>query len=576
MTRSIAPKVVGLYARTSSDEQREVGSIRTQLEYARKRARLEGWRLVEFVDDGVSGKKYPLAKRPAGARLLEAIARHELQAVATYRLDRLGRRARFIHEALDAFEAAGVAYMSLTEPFDTSTPAGKLLPGMLAVMSEFESDSIAQRTSDGRDRVARIDNRWTGGPTPYGFLVNEHKELVVKEDEARIIRMIFDLCIREGLGAERIARTLNEEGIPYASTGPRVARSHKEKVAAPWHNVAVADVLRNPLYAGRATYYARSKLGRQLVHRSVPAIVSPATFAAARRVVEARHKWAGSHAKYDYLLRGLLVCARDGRSLIGRMWYGKGDGRRGEHSLPIYYCKFCPRGDRPIVPEEKVLEVLWVDVLDFLSHPDETLRAMARSEAEAGSAEDRAERDALEIARAISELEDQETKLVSDHLRSRITPAVFERTLRAIHNERAKAERRIQEAREARAAAARAARESQEVRQLLRSLRGIAEDAGTDRRRRAEIVRTVTKGIAVHRAGGRTRLAITYAFQGTAAADLTSAPVRVASSSSVPPQTAPGADSRRTPSSPIPSRSASAESPSRPWGRRAPPSSSRR
>lgn len=543
--------VVGLYARTSSDEQREVGSIKTQLDYARRRAKLEGWRLIEFADDGVSGKKYPLAKRPSGARLLEAIAQREVEAVATYRLDRLGRRARFIHEALDAFEAAGVPYMSLTEPYDTSTPAGKLLPGMLAVMSEFESDSIAQRTSDGRDRVARIENRWIGGPTPYGFLIDEQKQLIVKENEASVIRSIFEMCVRANMGAQRIADRLNAEGIPYASTGPRAAKSHKQKVAALWHSVAVADILRNPLYSGRASYYARSKAGRQLVYRSVRAIVTPATFAAARRVVEARRNWSSSHAKYDYLLRGLVVCGRDGRNLIGRKWYGKGDGR-GHNTLPIYYCQHCPPGDRPIIPESTLLDTLWADVLDFLSHPDETLSAMARSEAEAGTAEDRAERDLLAIAQEICEFEEQETKLLHDHLRNRITPAVFDRTLRSIQNERAKAERRLQEARDARAAAARAAKESQGVRTLLRSLRGIAERAGTDARRRAGIVRTVTKQIVVHRASGQSRLAITYAF-GRSVPVPASEP---ASSASLAMKTASGAGSRRRRSSPTPPRRA--------------------
>lgn len=534
---------VGLYARVSSDEQREQQTIRTQLDYARGRAKLEGWTLHEYVDDGVSGKKLPLAKRRAGAELLEAARRGEIAKVVTYRLDRLGRRARFIYEALEDLNAAGVAYASLTEPFDTGTPAGKLFLGMLAVTAEFESDSIAQRTSDGRDRVARLDGRWIGGPTPYGFLVNERKELVIKEDEARVVRMIFDLCIGNAMGAGRITRTLNDEGIPYASTGPRAARSHKQKVAAQWHSVAVADILRNPLYAGRAMYYARSKLGRQLVHRAMPAIVSPSTFAHARHVVESRHVWSRAHAKYDYLLRGLLVCARDGRSLIGRKWYGRGDGR-GKNTRPIYYCQHCPAGERPVIPEDVVLETLWTDVLELLSHPDETLRAMARSEADAGSAGDRAERDALEISREIQELEDQEGKLVRDHLRSKVTPSVFEKTLRNIQNERARAQHRLEEAREARAAAARAATESEEVRALLRSLRGVAEHDGADVRRRAEIVRTVTKGIVVHRAGGRSRLAITYAFSARAprAAGLPGASAASASSTSLATRTAGAAD----------------------------------
>ena len=71
-------EAVALYARVSSDEQREQQTIRTQLDYARGRAKLEGWTLREFIDDGVSGKKVPLGKRPQGGLLLEAARRGEI------------------------------------------------------------------------------------------------------------------------------------------------------------------------------------------------------------------------------------------------------------------------------------------------------------------------------------------------------------------------------------------------------------------------------------------------------------------------------------------------------------------
>lgn len=64
---TLVTESVGLYARVSTDEQAERQTIRTPLEYARGRAKLEGWTLREFIDAGVSGKKIPLAKRPAGA-----------------------------------------------------------------------------------------------------------------------------------------------------------------------------------------------------------------------------------------------------------------------------------------------------------------------------------------------------------------------------------------------------------------------------------------------------------------------------------------------------------------------------
>jgi site-specific DNA recombinase len=549
-------KKVGLYARVSSDEQREQQSVRTQLEYARGRAKLEGWTLREFVDDGVSGKKLPLAKRPAGAALLEAARRGEIARVITYRLDRLGRRAKFINDALEELTAMGVPYTSLTESFDTSTPSGKMFLTILAGMAEFESDSITQRTSDGRARVAQIDHRWLGGPPPYGYSVGEDKVLVVNPDEAAIVREVFSLCVKDDLGAQRIADALNARGIPYGSTGPRDAKRHT-KQAAPWHSVAVNDVLRNPLYAGRASYYKRSTQGRQIVFRSSPPIVTHALFAAAQANIDRRATWGSAHAKHDYLLRGLMICGRDGRNLIGRKWYGRGDGR-GHNNRPVYYCQHCPKGARPIIDERQVLDILWADVLDFLEHPDAALRAMARTAAESGQAEDSAEKSMLAVAEEIRELEAQEERLVDLTLKKLITPSVLQKKANALRAERDRAEQRLASARSARSAALRAGAETVALKRLLGGLRKRAESIGKDDVGRALIVRTVTKQIVAY---ATNRLEVTYAFQASPAGQVdghSASAASAVSSASVATQTALAAGSRRTPSSPSPLRCACA------------------
>jgi site-specific DNA recombinase len=412
-------------------------------------------------------------------------------------------------------------------------------------MAEFESDSITQRTSDGRARVAHLDHRWLGGPPPFGFAVGEDRILVVHPDEAASVRELFSLCVTGNLGAQRIADTLNARGIPYTgSTGPRAAKKHPRR-AAPWHAVAVNDILRNPLYVGRASYYKHSTQGRQIVFRSVPPIVTAAIFAAAQTAIGRRWTWGRSHAKYDYLLRGLLVCGRDGRNLLGRKWYGRGDGR-GHLNRPIYYCEHCPPGERPIIDERQVLDILWRDVLDFLEHPDAALRAMARTAAESGQAEDTTEKSLLAIAEEIRELEAQEERLVDLTLKKLISPSVLQKKANTLRAERDRAEQRLVAARGARTAALRAGAESAGLKRLLAGLRTRAETIGTDDAGRALIVRTVTKGIVTHRTAGKSRLEVTYAFQGSEAASRPGASEPSASSASLATQTASGARSPRT------------------------------
>jgi site-specific DNA recombinase len=546
-------ETVALYARVSTDEQAEKQTIRTQLEYARGRAKLEGWTIREFTDEGVSGT-VPLAQRPGGRELLAAVRAGDVNVVVTFRLDRLGRTQRIVLEAIDQLKAAGARYRSLTEPFEVGTPFGDAALGMTSVFSQLERDSMSQRTQEGRARVAQIDHRWLGGLPPFGYAVGEDKMLVVNPDEATAVREIFRLCVDDDLGAQRIADALNARGVLYTSTGPRAAKRHAKQPSR-WHSVAVNDILRNPLYAGRASYYRRSTQGRQIVFRSSQPIVSQATFAAAQRAIDRRATWGSSHAKHEYLLRGLLTCARDGRSLIGRRWYGRGDGR-GRNTRPIYYCEHCPAGARPIVDERKVLDLLWGDTLEFLEHPDAALRAMARTAVESGRAEDSAEKSMLATAAEIREIEAQEERLVDLHVKKLITPAILQKKANTLRAERDRAEQRLAAARGARAAALRVGAETAAMKRLLATLRERAEAIGSDDAGRAQIVRTVTKGIVVHRAAERSRLAVTYAFQAAEAVSRTASSAEAASSSSVATGTASAADSRRRPSSPSPSRCA--------------------
>lgn len=505
---------VALYARTSSDEQRDQQTIKTQLEYARGRARLEGWTLREFVDDGVSGKKIPLAKRPAGAELLAAARRGEITRLVTYRLDRLGRRARYIHEALEDLTEAGVAYQSLTEPFDTATPAGKLFLGLLASMAEFEADSIAQRTGDGRKRVASYEGRWLAGPVPYGYSSGEDHRLVVELAEAKVVREIFAAAIA-GNGSRRIAAELNERGIPYASDR---AGKRCNLARATWDGAVITRILRSETYAGRAAYFRRSRL-TEAIYRDVPAIITPATFLAARRAVAQQQRFGGAHASRDYALRGLVTCGGCERAMIGRRNYSYVPKTKPATADPkyAYYCSSCPTGQRPTLLERPMVDVLWNDVLDLLAHPDATLRALARSATEVGSAEERTERELIALTAKMRELDDQEEQLIEMRLAKTITAAILEKKAKAVQAQRAQIRLQIEAVRQERAAAVRAAAETVSVRKLLAGLRQQAERAGEDLAVRTEIIRAVTKRITVSRSGGRTRAYVTYAF-GPAAA----------------------------------------------------------
>ncbi len=142
------------------------------------------------------------------------------------------------------------------------------------------------------------------------------------------------------------------------------------------------------------------------------------------------------------------------------------------------------------------------------------------------------------VAREIRELEAQEERLVDLTLKKLVTPSLLEKKANALRAERDRAEQRLLAARSLRTAALRAGAESASVKRLLGSLRKQAEAIGTDDSGRALIVRTVAKGIVTHRTAAKSRLEVTYAFQGSEAASRPGATEPSASSASLATQTA--------------------------------------
>ena len=148
---------VALYARVSTHDQ----TAENQLLELRQYIAARGWTAIEeYVDQGVSGSK---DRRPALDRLVADVRRHHVQAVACWRLDRLGRNLRHLVLLLDEWQSRGIAFITLGEGIDTSTPAGRLVAGVLASIAEFERARIQERIHAGLAR-ARAQGKRLGRP----------------------------------------------------------------------------------------------------------------------------------------------------------------------------------------------------------------------------------------------------------------------------------------------------------------------------------------------------------------------------------------------------------------------------
>ena len=145
-----------IYARVSTLDQH----VENQLQELRQYVERRGWTPVEYVDRGVSGAK---DRRPALDDLLKAARRRRFDVLVCWRLDRLGRNLRHLILLLDELQALGIAFVTLGEGIDTSTPAGRLQLHILSAIAEFERSRIQERVRAGLAR-AKAQGRRLGRP----------------------------------------------------------------------------------------------------------------------------------------------------------------------------------------------------------------------------------------------------------------------------------------------------------------------------------------------------------------------------------------------------------------------------
>src|SRR5262249_36878416 len=150
--------------------------------------------LPERYDDG--GFTGANIDRPAFQRLLADVTAGRVDVVTVYKFDRLSRSQLDFIQLLDLFHRHGVAFVSITQAFDTSTSVGRMVVGMLASFAQFERETTSDRV---RDKVlaSRRRGMWTGGHPPLGYDLLE-KRLVINPGEAERVRATFALYLSFG------------------------------------------------------------------------------------------------------------------------------------------------------------------------------------------------------------------------------------------------------------------------------------------------------------------------------------------------------------------------------------------
>jgi len=162
------PLRVALYARVSTHDQQTLPlQIRALREYAAKRR----WTIVAQIKEVGSGA----SQRERRETLIAAARRREIDVVLVWRLDRWGRSVADLVSTLQELQHLGVAFVSLTEALDLTTPAGRAMAGLLAVFAEFEREILRERVRAGLDHARQQGKRLGRPPSVVHCAVEAQK-----------------------------------------------------------------------------------------------------------------------------------------------------------------------------------------------------------------------------------------------------------------------------------------------------------------------------------------------------------------------------------------------------------------
>jgi site-specific DNA recombinase len=381
-------KPAALYARVSSDRQKENHTIASQVAELNQYAETNGYVVPpewQFQDDGYSGATLV---RPGLEALRDLAAEGQIQTVLIYSPDRLSRK--YAYQVLLAEELArgGVELIFLRAP-SGATAEDQLLVQFQGMIAEYERAQIAERSRRGKRHRAQQGsiNVLSGAPYGYRYVKKTDSSAAyyeVVESEAEVVRLIFDAYTRQGLSIGAIAGLLNQREVPTRTQHSR------------WERPTIWRMLHNPAYEGRAFYgktelRPRQRITRRLRQRGlssrdsafrerprqewieipVPALVSEATFALAQEQAEKNKRFSPRRTIEPSLLQGMLVCQRCGyglyrtstRTSTRTIYYYRCLGRDGYRHLKGAVCDNLP------IRQDHLDGVVWQEIMRLLEDP---------------------------------------------------------------------------------------------------------------------------------------------------------------------------------------------------------------
>jgi DNA invertase Pin-like site-specific DNA recombinase len=359
-----------IYTRKSSEEglEQSFNSLDAQREACQayiQSQRQEGWRALpaHYDDGGFSGGSM---ERPALRRLMADIQASRIDTVVVYKVDRLTRSLADFAKIVEAFDARGVSFVSVTQQFNTTTSMGRLTLNVLLSFAQFEREVTGERI---RDKIAASKRKgmWMGGRVPLGYDLKD-RHLIANREEAEHVREIFALYLELGC-VKRMKARLDERGT---KSKVRISAGGVRSGGEPYSRGALYKILQNRLYLGEILHKGECHPGEHtaIIDRDLWERVQAKL---KENALACRH---GKNASAPSLLRG-LVYDPDGHRFTPSHAVKNGKRYRYYVSQRVIRGEVADSGAVSRIPARDLENAALSQIRSFLESADQLLSSLA-------------------------------------------------------------------------------------------------------------------------------------------------------------------------------------------------------
>ena len=372
---------IAAYCRVSTEKEAQIDSLEKQIEFFNEFIKKNGYELYRlYADEGISGKQ--IKHRKQFQQMMEDAKHKKFDKVVVKDVSRFARNTVDLLQSVRELKSYGVQVDFLNNG-EVMEGGSEFILTILGAMAQQESANMSKRVKFGKDITAqkgRVPNLVFG----YDKIPNERYTLKINEEEAKIVKEIFESYVYKGIGTTKIAWDLNDRGI------------RTKKTKSKWVQTSIVRMLKNPIYTGRVTNKksevtdfitgTRKDLPEEewiVVERPEMRIISDELFNRAQDILAQRSnefKLNNKREKTEYVFSTLIYCKHCGYSFrrIKRKYTADGPEYirwvcSGRNSMGVNHCP-----NTTVIDEEELLNAIKEYLKSIISNKKNFMKAVEK------------------------------------------------------------------------------------------------------------------------------------------------------------------------------------------------------